>query len=693
MPQRLTMAPRRRLIFAASALAFALTISTAEGQTPLVASEPAVRFGSTSPTALQPDVDVQVISPSRQIGPLDAEGNVVDERALRFYARIRDLERLEAEIQRLRTVHPTWTPPADLFEPQPVRVDETELWDLFSQGDLAGVRARIAQLQAQNPNYAPSVDLNTQLTLAEDRIRLSNAAQAEQWQTVIGIAQENPNLLGCSNISNMWLLGQAFGETEQPQRAFLVYQTIIETCEDPDERLSTIQIGSPYLSDQQLDALFAIERARGGSPERLEEVARVEAELARGEIARALGDEEVELTPATVDEFAETTAARQDGESATLLGWYYFRRNSFGNAETWFRRAIAWDAGENALEGLILTLAARGNGIEAERLAFQNRAVSPTIRQAYVDTVVGLLGNAGTTPLDAGIVRRFEQFVAAGRSVSGAAALGWYNFNLMDLAGSLTWFEQSIEWRPTDEAIEGLAVTYSQLGLSSDLAALDALFRGRSGPLDALFDELGGGGGGAPAGPSLAALAFEAGDYAGCVHAIRLETAGGMLTAGNAMQLGWCLVNLGRPAEAQVAFQQARALGASVDAQFVQDAAFGQALTMVQQGLEGQALAMVETGALPLRQSQDLTAQVYANNAFQAFEAQRYDETIRWIEARRRIAPMLRELMEIEAWSLFNTGRQNQALARFQELDRHFSTPATREAIEIVSNARNRSFE
>ena len=228
------------------------------------------------------------------------------------------------------------------------------------------------------------------------------------------------------------------------------------------------------------------------------------------------------------------------------------------------------------------------------------------------------------------------------------------------------------------------------MGLTSDLAALDALFRGRSDDLDALFDELGGGG---VAGPSLAAQAFAAGDYAGCVQAIRAETAGGMLTAGNAMQLGWCLVNLGRPAEAQIAFQQARALGATVDAQFVQDATFGQALTMVQQGLDGQALAMVETNALPPRQSLDLTAQVYASNAAAAFQARRYEDALRWIEARRRIAPMRRDLMEVEAWSLFNTGRGPQALTRFRELDRQFSTPATREAIRIIQAAETRSFD
>lgn len=689
------MTPRRRGPAAGIAVVVAALLvlpGTVAAQAPFAAPEPALDLeGGAAPTALQPDVDVRVISPQGRIGPVDAQGNVVDERALRYYARIRDLERLEAEIQRLRALHPTWTPPDDLFEPQPIRVDETELWELFVQGDFAGIRARIADLQAQNPNYEPSEDLRTQLALAEDRIRLENAAQAEQWRTVISIAQENPGLLGCANVNNMWLLAQAFAETDQPGRAFVVYRTILETCDAPDERLATIQIGSPYLTDQQLDELFALERARTDDPERLAEIAEVEAELARGEIARALGETEVELTPQTVDQFAETTAARQDGESATLLGWYHFRRNSFATAETWFRRALEWEAGDNALEGLILTLSARGESVEAERLAYQNRSVSPVIRQAYVDTVIALLGRSEGAPVDAGILDRFEGHVAATRSVSGSTALGWYYFNASDLAGALTWFEQSIEWRPTDDAIEGLAVTYSQLGLTSDLAALDALFRGRSDDLDALFDELGGGGG--VAGPSLAAQAFAAGDYAGCVQAIRAETAGGMLTAGNAMQLGWCLVNLGRPAEAQIAFQQARALGATVDAQFVQDATFGQALTMVQQGLDGQALAMVETNALPPRQSLDLTAQVYASNAAAAFQARRYEDALRWIEARRRIAPMRRDLMEVEAWSLFNTGRGPQALTRFRELDRQFSTPATREAIRIIQAAETRSFD
>src|SRR5690554_4408607 len=107
----------------------------------------------------------------------------VDESALRYYARNRDLERLEAEIRRLRAEHPSWQPPEDLFDPQAVGgFDEGPLWQLFAEGRYAEVREAIVELERETPGWTPSDELLRQLDLAEGHLRLQTAAEHDQWR-------------------------------------------------------------------------------------------------------------------------------------------------------------------------------------------------------------------------------------------------------------------------------------------------------------------------------------------------------------------------------------------------------------------------------------------------------------------------------------------------------------------------------
>ena len=75
--------------------------------------------------------------------PTDAQpASEVDESALRYYARNHQMERVEAEIRRLQTLHPGWTPPDDLFSANPVGSDEQAFWDLFGADRLDELEAR-----------------------------------------------------------------------------------------------------------------------------------------------------------------------------------------------------------------------------------------------------------------------------------------------------------------------------------------------------------------------------------------------------------------------------------------------------------------------------------------------------------------------------------------------------------------------
>ena len=70
----------------------------------------------------------------------------VDETALRYFARLGDQRRLEAEIARLQALYPGWVPPANPLSADDPANDEIQaLWDLYGTGDIDGVEAAIGR--------------------------------------------------------------------------------------------------------------------------------------------------------------------------------------------------------------------------------------------------------------------------------------------------------------------------------------------------------------------------------------------------------------------------------------------------------------------------------------------------------------------------------------------------------------------
>src|SRR5690606_35106547 len=132
-------------------------VTTTGGQTPqmLTAQAPASRAGQPA-SANMPDGDLS---------------------ALRYFAARGDTQRLQAEIARLRTPYPNWTPPADplaIPENGDPRLDA--MWQLYTNGRYAEVRKAIADRQQAEPGWQPPDNLTGMLSLAEARQRLVNAS-------------------------------------------------------------------------------------------------------------------------------------------------------------------------------------------------------------------------------------------------------------------------------------------------------------------------------------------------------------------------------------------------------------------------------------------------------------------------------------------------------------------------------------
>ncbi|CAO3456406.1 hypothetical protein [Azospirillum largimobile] len=365
--------------------------------------------------ALAPGVKVEV-APAPGSGSAPAAGKV-DETALRYYARIGDGERLEAEIARLRALDPTWEPPKDLFAPQATTpgVDETPFWNLVSAGKVAEARAAIAEQRRNSPSWQPSDKLLQELDLAESAGRIRSASDTKRWQEVVDAAAANPEAVACNRLDNAWRLAEAHAELKQTDRAFETYKTIVTSCPKAKERRDTIFKASRYLSPDRLRELTALgATANPATGEDYSTVRAAEAELETGRLLERLGNAKAgALSAADLSRVQGIIRDKQDADGAIALGWYFQKQKNFAEAQGWFSQANGWAPSDRAAEGLVLAYNGLGEKAQARAAAAPWKGKSNRVDQALkaVDPPRGPAGGGrggpqGPSELDRALARQ-----------------------------------------------------------------------------------------------------------------------------------------------------------------------------------------------------------------------------------------------------------------------------------------------
>lgn len=365
--------------------------------------------------ALAPGVKVEV-APAPGSGAAAQPGKV-DETALRYYARIGDVERMEAEIARLRALDSSWEPPKDLFAPQPVvsGIDETPFWSLVSAGKVAEARAAIAEQRRQSPSWQPSAKLLQELDLAEGAGRLRAASETKHWQEVIDAATAQPEAVACNRLDNAWRLAEAYAELKQNDRAFETYKTIVSQCPKAKERRDTIFKASRHLSPERLRELTALgATANPAAGEDYASVRAAEAEIETGRLLERAGTAKPgSLSAADLARVESTVREKQDSGGALALGWYFQKQKKYAEAQGWFAEANGWTPSDQAAEGLVLAYAGMGKKTEAKEAGVPWRGKSSRVDQALrsVDALRGGGSSGrpapqGPSELDQALARR-----------------------------------------------------------------------------------------------------------------------------------------------------------------------------------------------------------------------------------------------------------------------------------------------
>ena len=443
-----------------------------------VAATPPISIPSPAGTSQPPAIATPGATAS-------ATGAKPDNSALRYFAAQGDKRRLDAEMARLKSLYPNWTPPDDLFHPAPPADPAVDrMWQLYSAGQYADVRAAIAARRTSDPKWQPPAALAQLLDQAEARQRLTNASDAKQWGSVITVAAGTPSLLTCQNVDMLWRVAQAFAETNRVNRARDAYGYILANCDDEAERLATAQKALALLPDADLAELFRFERVSASG---MKEFDPIRLELARRRVGKAAQDPKASASADDLGLVEQAAKGETTPDDALLLGWYYYRHSDPTKALDLFKTARERGDSAKAAEGYVLTLDALGRALEAEPIAYQWRNSSADNLAAYLDTAVLILATSPPIRLDRAMLERIAAVTMQAKNPNVAEQLGWYAYNIGQPKTAIGWFRTTLAWDPSHEAAAyGLAVASLKLKDRAGFNRIYAAWGNRSERIAAL---------------------------------------------------------------------------------------------------------------------------------------------------------------------------------------------------------------
>ncbi|MGQ9369143.1 hypothetical protein [Azospirillum sp. ST 5-10] len=531
--------------------------------------------------------------------------------------------------------------------PAPGGIDETALRHYARTGDVARLEAEIARLKAIDPNWQPPADLFApQATpsgvdetpiwalLADGKTAEARAAVAEQRRTTPAWTPSDK-------------LTAELTRAETTQR--------VRTASDAghwQEVVDAVQADPQVLGCARLDTMWRAAQAYG--------------ELKRTERAFDLYRSVMSDCPNAAD------------RRATL-----FKASPYLSEEQ--LRTLA-ELGTRPGEAAPATANGDGNGA----------SVREGLAELSAGRILQRLSARNAAP-SAAELEQAEAFVADRKSADGALAIGWFYQNRRAYDDARRWFARSADWAPSDRAAEGLVLALAGLGRRDEALATAKPWLSKSPRVARAAESLrrggggaGSGGGDAPGARAAAALrqAVQVRDWGRCLEIVRAERQAGRVTAALVQQSGWCLLELKRTTEADLAFGEAAALAAkgrgADSARIADEARYGQMLARLELDGAARVLKALPGSGLTPSQKTDVQADAYAKLALQAYDEKRFRDALRMLEARRALAPETRGLTLMRGWSLYHTERRGEALAVFEELDRRLSTPETREAVDVV---------
>lgn len=619
---------------------------------------------------------------------------------LYFLASRNDYARLNSEIEQLKKQDPSWTPPADLFDPQSASragVDDTRFWDAYSRGDLATAKREMTILQQLSPawRFPPdAVDL-TRAWAAFERgdyaatRREIAAMQAFHEGLEIPAAVEIEDLIADAesgnSVSRFWAAYKA-GDLVTAKREMERLKRVSPSWRFPPNAIDTRRAWAAYERRDYAAARQEIDRLRAfhddwTPPDDL--VTLIES----GEVSQ------------------QVAAASKKSDWLQIIRLRERSPRAFGCGSpdnAWAAGKALWNTGQRKAAGQLFAnlvdtcdnsdirvasilvseqfedidlfddlirrerpkkrppVAERTFGRAlADREAMAKRSVAR--RDAAVETALYKGDAISPDQLEAAVQQANSQ-----RNPKLAMAIAWNAMNRRDFDQAGKWFEAALQWANTPEAARGLILAQREQGQLERAISLARIWASRSPEITAMLSEL----------DRQRFLTLDPKKSAAQILAEYSKIT--PPDAAARMHHGWALLELKRFPEALKEFTSAMRDG-SAAAERRASAQAGAALVAALMGNTDTASKL--TAALPSDQQTATRAIIEFRRAIDAYEGKRFEEAIVAISRRRQLVPGDTSLDPIEAWSLFRLERYDEARQRFRKLAATTGDPVYKAAV------------
>ena len=234
-----------------------------------------------------------------------------DLRALIYYFDHKDQKSADAELRRLQTAFPDWTPPTDLNRLKQVS-PSTEIDTIYHQiatGDVVGARATLAETKKSYPSWTPPAEMISLLNLTEGQTRLDGALAAGHGDEALQIVADTPDLLRCDRVNNAWRIAGVQADRGDKAAALQTYGAVVDSCTSFHDVSATLEKADALATEPQLMALFATAEQR--FPDRATSLQELRARLLAGR-GKAPADPGAAASPAPPPKPAPVTPPATD---------------------------------------------------------------------------------------------------------------------------------------------------------------------------------------------------------------------------------------------------------------------------------------------------------------------------------------------------------------------------------------------
>lgn len=650
----------------------------------------------------------------------------IDTSALYYYAKEGQHERVEAEIERLTTLYPGFTAPADLYErATKITPDESHLWEMFARDDFAAIDAEFSKRLARDANWQPSEDFSAKLARKRLRMQMTELARLEDWVGVINLGQIiDPKVE--TNIDLVWLMIDAYAQAakdaypNQQNEMLAAYQGLLSR--DASLRLTDQELVATLQRATRDFPAVDVQRAMMSlwpNAHQMPQLEPLRLSLARRAVADFNQDDTLISPPPglDIDRLRRSAQQTQNVSDLSLLGWYDLKLKKYDQALATFGHLFKIEAKADPAKGYYLALARKGERQKAYQFATQNLAYLADDPTFLMNVLSTKLSKSGKNEITDEMLKAYSRAILDTSDADHSEILAWYAYNARQFEAAKAWFEKSVFWEVSADNLKGLALSYRKLGEKELYQALKDDYRDSYSDIWDNIEKLSYGKRQTAKATSTLATqsavasttatsttaisaaatklpaqktptkakktstvsyirAYERKDYRAClVQLDKLSKSNKGLSPQASLIQGWCYLAMARVSDAQNSFQRAMdgvaGLKAADKKDVRHDAIYGKALSLLRVRQTDDAEALIRTYPLAQKRQDELLLQIYFQRARAAFDRKDYDMVLASLNARAAIGPEPRDLTLMRAWSLHNLGQRRPANLLFKRLNAH----------------------